>query len=107
MKQAILLRLTLALVGASAALYAQGAANRVTVPFSDPSRPRTVTGNMMQGCFVVEGYDGKDVIIEPRGSGERSEHHTPRGAEGLKRIEPMGLGMTVEEENNTVHIHSS
>ena len=65
-------------------------------------------GSMIQGCFTVEGYDGKDVIVEPRGhAGQRPAVHPPRNAEGMKRIEPTGLGLTVEEENNTVRIHGS
>lgn len=99
--------LTLAVCGAA---FAQDAANRITAPFSDAGRPRKVSGSMMQGCFTVEGYDGKDVVIEERrsaGSGERSKARVPPGAEGMKRIEPAGMGLSVEEENNTVRIHSS
>jgi hypothetical protein len=86
---------------------AQDNPERITVPFSDPSRPRMVRGNLMNGCFTVEGYDGKDVIIEARGS-DRGHRvmRTPRGAEGLKRIDTNSFGLTVEEENNVVRIHS-
>jgi DUF4097 and DUF4098 domain-containing protein YvlB len=67
-----------------------------------------VVASMTQGCFTVEGYEGKDVLIEPQGrSGERQTHPVPRNAEGLKRIEPAGMGISVEEENNTIKIHSS
>jgi len=90
------------------AISAQESGNRVTVPFSDASQPRRLVASMMQGCFTVEGYDGKDVVIEPRGGGE--EHRVrpvPHKAEGMTRIEPAGMGISVEEENNTVKIHSS
>jgi hypothetical protein len=90
------------------AVSAQDSANRITVPFSDPARPRRLVANMMQGCFTVEGYDGKDVQVEQRGpSGERGSRPVPHNAEGLKRIEPTGMGLSVEEEDNTVKIHSS
>lgn len=92
---------------ACAGLVAQDSPNRFSVPFSDPSRPRIVTGSMNNSCFEVEGYDGKDVVIETKGGGDHESHHVPRGAEGLKRIEPTGMGLTVEEDNNTVHIHSN
>ena len=97
-----------AIIAAGSALAAQDSANRITVPFSDPSRPRTLNASTMQGCFVVEGYDGKDVIIEGRGGGrvERSDR-APHGAEGLHRIEPTGMGLNVEEDNNTVRVHSA
>jgi hypothetical protein len=92
----------------SCALSAQDSANRITVPFSDASRPRHVVASMMQGCFTVEGYDGKDVLIDPQGArGERAARPVPHNAEGLKRIDPVGMGVSVEEENNTVTIHSS
>ncbi|MBV8820172.1 MAG: hypothetical protein JO022_17560 [Acidobacteriaceae bacterium] len=101
--------LILLIAATAASLVAQDASNRVTVPFSDPNRPRTVRAHMINGCVTVEGYDGKDVIIEPRAGGDSEERprHTPRGAEGLKRIEPQGLGLNVEEENNVITIHGS
>ncbi len=80
--------------------------NRITVPFSDPARPKTVKGQLLNSCFVVEGYDGKDLIVESRtgGAESRSRPRAPRGAEGLTRLDIGGLGLTVEEENNTVRI---
>jgi DUF4097 and DUF4098 domain-containing protein YvlB len=98
----------IALFMACAGLVAQDSANRFSVPFSDPSRPGVVSGSMNNSCFTVEGYDGKDVVIEtPGASGDHERRSVPRGAEGLKRIEPTGLGLTVEEDSNTVHIHSN
>lgn len=89
------------LLGAAAA-----AQETVTVPFTDPGRPRTVKGNLVNSCFTVEGYDGKELTIDTRGaSADVGRHRNPRGAEGLKRIESNSLGITVEEENNTVTIH--
>lgn len=91
------------------AAFAQDSTNRITAPFSDPGRPRKVTASQMNGCFAIEGYDGKDVIIEEHGPSnpERTRTRVPAGAEGMKRIEPSGMGLSVEEENNVVRIHSS
>jgi len=91
------------LLGAVA--LAQDAADRITVPFSDPARPRTVKGSLVNGCFTVEGYDGKDVVVESHGAEIGSHHRPPRGAEGMKRIDSGAIGLTVEEEANTVTIH--
>ena len=62
---------------------------------------------MTQGCFTVEGYDGKDVIIEQRSAHEKTSRPVPKQAEGMKRIEAGGAGLTVDEENNVVRIHTS
>lgn len=92
------------LLGAVAA--AQETGDRISVPFSDPSRPQRVTGSLVNGCFAVEGYDGKEVLVETRGGGEVNAHRrVPRGAEGMRRIDSGGLGINVEEENNSVRIH--
>jgi hypothetical protein len=95
---------TAILLGAAAAgLLAQ---DKITVPFSDASRPRMVHASGINSCFTVEGYDGKDVVIENHGgSGERRRSRTPAGAEGMKRIDPQGMGLTAEEENNVIKIH--
>lgn len=86
--------------------WAQDNPERITVPFSDASRPRMLRGNLMNGCFTVEGYDGKDVIVEARGGARGGRPaRVPRAAEGLKRIDTNSFGLTVEEENNVVRIH--
>lgn len=87
----------IALLAAGAA--AQDSPDRITVPFSDPSRPQTVTGHLLNGCFTVEGADMKEVAVE--GGGELT-HKPPRGAEGLRRLGPGGI--TVEESSNTIRI---
>lgn len=96
-----------ALLLLSAVALAQDTGDRITVPFSDPSRPKTVKGSLVNGCFAIEGYEGKDVVLEARADhdSESGRHRPPRGAEGMKRIDATGFGLTVEEESNTVRIH--
>ena len=89
----------------SAVALAQDSGDRITVPFSDPARPRTVKGNLINGCFTLEGYDGKDVIVETHGGGDNSVRRHVHGAEGMKRIDSGNYGLTVEEESNTISIH--
>jgi DUF4097 and DUF4098 domain-containing protein YvlB len=83
--------------------------DRITVPFSDPSRPHTLKVQLINGGITVKGYDGKDAIIETHG-GHGSEHErrqVPRGAEGMKRIDNTALGLTAEEEDNVLTIGMS
>lgn len=82
-----------------AVALAQESTDRITVPFSDASRPQTVTGHLVNGCFTVEGTDAKEVTVE---GGAELRHSAPR-ADGLRRISP-GIGVTVEESNNTIRI---
>ncbi len=100
------MRLSIAFLISSTILLAQDA-SRITVPLSDPSRPGTVKISLMNSCFAVEGYEGREITIDPMGRGDRTPPKPPRGAEGMKRIEPSGHGLSVEEDNNTVRIHSS
>ena len=53
------LRYGIFLLGAVA--LAQDTGNRVTFQFADPSRPGVLQGSLMNGCFAVEGYEGRDV----------------------------------------------
>jgi hypothetical protein len=57
---------TIWLLGAAccALLFAQDSADRVTVPFRDPSRPGSLHVDVINGSVTVRGYDGKDAIIE-------------------------------------------
>ena len=102
------MRLSIFLLSISSLLVAQDNSSRITVPFSDPSRPRVVKVSMMNSCFAVEGYDGKEVTIDSLSKGgDRTPSIPPHGAEGMKRIDPAGNGVSVEEESNTIRIHSS
>jgi len=102
MKSAIIISAVL-----TAAAWAQDSSpDRVVVPFSDASRPKMVKAYLLNGSITVTGYDGKDVIIETRGQGERGRR-VPRKAEGLRRIEAASYGLNVEEEGNVVRINVS
>jgi DUF4097 and DUF4098 domain-containing protein YvlB len=94
-------------ISIGAAAWAQETTgDRITVPFTDPSRPHTLKVHLLNGGITVKGYDGKDAIIETRGgsSGEHERRRVPRTAEGMKRIENTALGLTAEEEDNVLTI---
>jgi len=85
---------------------AQDSVDRVTVPFSDPSRPKTVHVNLLNGGIVVRGYAGKDVLVEARPhNGER--RRVPERAQGMHRIDAAGTGLSVEEADNIVEIKTA
>lgn len=86
----------------AAMTLAQDSGDRVTVPFRDNSRPRTLVVSLIQGSITVHGYSGNDAIVEgvSRGSHRRS---TP--PPGMHQIAPIGAGLDVTEDNNTITIH--
>src|SRR5437773_1778207 len=81
-------------------------ADRVSVPFRDPSHPGVVKVNLMTGGITVKGYDGKEVVVEAslRGSKSSKKDKPDNKAEGLKRIDVATTGLTVEEEDNVVSV---
>src|SRR5918992_1333921 len=96
--------LTIAIAAAGCGLsFAQETPDRLTIPFSDASRPRMVKISLLHGSMLVKGYDGKEVIVEGMpGSSEG------RGAPaGMRRIPMRSTGLEAEEENNVISIHTS
>lgn len=92
----------LAGVAVSAMALAQDTGDRITVPFSSTSRPRTLVVSQIQGSITVRGYNGNDAIVEGvNGNARRRQSDVPPG---MHRIEPPG-GMDVSEDNNTITIH--
>jgi len=81
-------------------------ADRVSVPFRDPSHPGVVKVNLMTGGITVKGYDGKEVVVEAslRGGKSSKKEKPDNKAEGLKRIDVATTGLTVEEEDNVVSV---
>jgi DUF4097 and DUF4098 domain-containing protein YvlB len=95
-----------ALVANAVAIAQEPQGDRVTVPFSDVSRPRRVVASLLNGGFTVKGYDGKEVIIEAR-SRSGGNRRRPANTEGLRRIDNYATGLTVEESENTITIGAS
>jgi len=83
-------------------------ADRVAVPFRDPSRPGTVKVHLMTGGITVQGYNGKEVIVEARLREAKSsrKEEPDKKADGLKRIDIATTGLTVEEEDNVVTVNT-
>jgi DUF4097 and DUF4098 domain-containing protein YvlB len=79
-------------------------ADRVSVAFSDPSRPKTLHASLLNGGITVKGYDGKEAIVEARGHGESRRHHRDERTDGMHRIDVGTSGLSVEESDNTITV---
>jgi DUF4097 and DUF4098 domain-containing protein YvlB len=108
--QPIFIEVALAVLGVSlggspaqaqAQTQTQSGADRVSVTLSDPARPALVKAGLIDGGITVKSYDGKEVIVEARA---RNRESAPE--DGPKRINVSSTGLTVEEENNQVHINT-
>ena len=84
------------------------AADRVTVPFSDASRPRVLKVSILNGGVTVKGYSGNEAVVEARvraGGRARGRQSRPDArAEGLRRIDNNATGLSVEERENVVSV---
>jgi len=89
-------------------LAAQDAApppQRITLPFSDPSRPKTLSVDIPMGSVKITGYDGADAVIEysRHGDGPRRKERQGDVPPGMHRLDqPASLDAT--QENNVVHV---
>ncbi len=81
---------------------AQTSPQRIAVPLADPSAPATIEVSLMTGRLTVEAYEGAEVVIEPAPVGP--PERTRRQPGGMYRIPNTSLGLTVEQEGNTVSI---
>ena len=107
--------------GTMSVARAQETPQLVTVPLSDPSRPGTLTINLMQGGATIRGANRKDILVEARASSDarRGLRFGPdpgrriilrgRGSDsdttGLRRLTQAG-GYVIEENNNQVLVTS-
>jgi DUF4097 and DUF4098 domain-containing protein YvlB len=82
------------------------APDKVNVPLTDPSRPAVVNASLLNGGITVTGYNGKEVIVEARPRGRESGHEAKPNpkAEGLRRLDSRGTGLSVDEQDNVVNI---
>ena len=78
------------------------AAERITVPLRDPSRPALVKVNTINGSIQVKTHTGRDVLVDTSGK-DPSTRNAPNG---MKQILDGSSGVNIEEENNVVSIRS-
>jgi hypothetical protein len=83
----------------------QSTGERVVVPARNTSHPRVVHAHVTHGSITVKTYNGKEVIVETRGSGSQ-RRESERTVDGLKRIDLPPRGLSVEEEDNVIQIRA-
>lgn len=76
--------------------------DRVTIAFSDPSRPGSVRVGALHASIHVAGYDGKEVVVNAR-------HREAAGSEEVRsqpshRLTPIFAGLTIKEAENVMSI---
>lgn len=93
----------LAICGVVPASAQDASSDRTTIAFSDPSRPGMVKVALLNGGITVRGYAGKEVIVEAHTRGARHRPAPPR-ADGLRRLDVPGTGLSMEEQDNVLNI---
>ena len=77
--------------------------DRVAVTLTDPSRPALVKASLVNGGITVKAYEGKEVVVEARAR-TRDRESSRSESNNMKRIVVSSTGLSVEAENNEVHI---
>ena len=85
------------------------AQQRTTLPFSDPSRPKTLIVDVPMGSVKITGYDGSDAVIEYSGRGEGLRRKTREGdvPPGMHRLDQPTSTVDATQENNVVRVKGS
>src|SRR5215831_12189364 len=81
----------------------QSGPDRVAVTLTDPSRPALVKASLVNGGITVKSYDGKEVIVEAHAR-TRERESSRSESNSMKRIVVSSTGLSVEAENNEVHV---
>jgi len=88
----------------SASQDRQPAADQVTVPLTDPSKPAVIHVSLVHGSITVRGTNRRDVLVTPHPDADRpSRRLDPDAASGLRRL-PQSAGYRVTEESNRVNV---
>jgi hypothetical protein len=77
----------------------------LTIPLSEPGKPFKLDARIFNGSIKLEGYDGKDVVIDIH-TGKDEEKSDDNEGGGMKRIGGGTLDFSAEEHDNAVSIHA-
>lgn len=119
-------------MGAAAATQAVGP-ERIVVPLADPAKPASIRVALINGGITIEGYDGKEVVVEARtratapdadeDADDDADEDSIRGgvagalaaarpgtkersSAGMRRIPNRSLGLAVEANGNLVSVNA-
>jgi hypothetical protein len=81
------------------------APQELTVPLSEPGKPFKLDARIFNGSIKLEGYEGKDVVIDIH-TGKDDEKSDDNEGGGMKRIGGGTLDFSAEEHDNAVSIHA-
>ena len=108
----ILFRTLLALLflaGARPLAAQQSGKEQLVVALSSPGKPGTLHLKVVRGSIRVEGYNGKDVVVEVgnRSDEDKRESRSDEGSNGMRRISRVnGLDVTAQEKDNHVYLRT-
>lgn len=79
---------------------------RTTLPFSDPSRPKSLIVDIPTGSVTITGYDGSNAVIEysGRGDGPRRKARQGHMPPGMHRLDQLTNAVEATQENNVVRV---
>jgi hypothetical protein len=79
---------------------------RTTLPFSDPSRPKSLVVDIPDGSVKITGYDGNDAVIEYSGRGDGLRRGARQGdvPPGMHRLDQPTNTVDATQENNVVRV---
>jgi DUF4097 and DUF4098 domain-containing protein YvlB len=91
--------------GGAATSTSSAGGERITVPFTDPSRPGKLIVSLNSGKILVKGHDANNVVVETVADDDDDEDRQEKGKRaGLRKIRNTASGLTIEEENNEMRV---
>ena len=80
------------------------AKEQLVVPLSSPGKPFKLEAHLVDGSITVNGYEGKDIVVEVLTS---DKHHEEHGT-GMHRINNgNNADVQAKEHNNEVEVHGT
>ncbi|RYU79766.1 DUF4097 family beta strand repeat-containing protein [Hymenobacter persicinus] len=100
--------LALSTLAGGSPLAAQNKDQQLVVALSSPGKPGTLHLKLVGGSIRVEGYGGKEVVIDVNGHAGRDRGgDSNETSNGMRRISKVnGLDVTAQEKANHVYVRS-